>query len=300
MLGGGSGFLGRYLTNNLLTKGHDVTWISRSSGINRITWAELSKKGLPERYDAIVNLAGERMLNPFKRWTDDLKKEIESSRISTTRLLSDLISSSSHKPKVWLSSSAIGYYPPSEVKVYNENSKEGDGDFFAELCQKWEDAAKLKDESVRHVTVRIGVILGRTDGTIKLLYIPFFLGLGGKIGSGKQWFSWIHVNDAAGIFAMAIENEKFFGVLNAVAPNCVTNEVFTSAFASALNRPAIFPVPEISLNIMYGKERASIITRGQNVYPERTLNYGYKFEFPDIYTACKECATSSAKEGFSF
>lgn len=135
-----------------------------------------------------------------------------------------------------------------------------------------------------------GVVLGRDGGAIQNMYIPFFLGVGGRIGSGKQWLPWIHVGDAAGIYAHAIENDHVSGILNGTSPNPVTNSEFTAAFAKAMWRPAFFPLPEFVVNAVYGPERGKVLLQGQKVMPKRTLESGYKFIFPEIDAACKECS----------
>lgn len=289
LLGGGSGFIGKHLLALLQRKGHDVTVISRTRGSDRITWTDLKRVGLPEDCGAVVNLAGENLMNPTRRWNDSFKSDLMSSRTETNRQLVDAIVSAKSRPKVWISASAIGYYPPSRTEIYTEDSPGGKGNFLARLCFETEKSSALPPSvtDVRHVTVRIGLALARDGGTLQRLLLPFQLGLGGRIGSGKQWFSWIHMDDLVGIIAHAIENEKTRGVLNGVAPECVTNAEFTSTFAKSLCRPAILPVPGFAIRLLFGDERADAILQGQHVVPKRTLESGYKYLYPDPRSACK-------------
>ncbi|KAK6185229.1 hypothetical protein SNE40_007507 [Patella caerulea] len=289
LIGGGSGFVGGELSKLLVKNGLKVILVSRSAGSNKITWKDLEKNGLPKDCSGVVSMAGENILNPFKRWNEDFKSEVRSSRIDTTKALAQAIMEAENKPKVFVSMSGVAYHKPDDIKEYTEESSGGDYDFLSRLTTEWEAAAKLPNScNVRQIVVRTGVVLGRNGGMIKQIYLPFYMGAGGKIGSGLQWFPWIHVSDVAGIFAYAIQNENVNGVLNAVAPNPVTNSQFTSSFAGAMWRPSIFPTPGFMMNALFGAERGKVILEGQKVLPKRTLEYGYKFKYPDIDSACKE------------
>lgn len=299
LVGGGTGFVGRYLAYQLKQKGHQVINISRTLDPEKektcITWDELLHNGLPEDTGAVVNLAGKLLMDPTERWTEEVKREVRLSRVDTTKMLRNMIKDAEKPPKVWVSSSAVGYYPPSDTKEYTEDSVEGKGDFLSQLCREWERVAQLPENSpTRHATVRIGLVLGRDGGMIQNLYVPFFLGVGGRIGSGTQWFPWIHARDCAGIIVHAIENDNVSGVMNAVAPAADTNSDFTKAFASAMWRPALFPVPEFALNLVFGAERAGPMVKGPKVVPKRTLESGYEYRYPDLASACKEFSRFSA------
>ncbi|XP_014672208.1 PREDICTED: epimerase family protein SDR39U1-like [Priapulus caudatus] len=251
---------------------------------------DIVQQGLPP-CKAVINLAGENLLNPAKRWNADYVKSLYDSRIETTRTLATAINQAEEKPSVFVCGSAVGYYPPSVTTRYTEASPGGEGDFMAELCKNWEAAGKLQDESgVRHVIIRTGVVLGRNGGMIQSAFLPFFLGLGGRVASGEQFLPWIHIDDIVGIFVHAVENDHANGVFNGVAPECCTNAEFTRAFASAMRRPAFFPVPEFLLNFVFGEERAKVMTRGQCVVPQRVLETGYVYKFADIRSACDQCA----------
>ncbi|KAL8605936.1 hypothetical protein ACOMHN_024760 [Nucella lapillus] len=294
LIGGGSGFLGRHLTKLLADHGMKVTVLSRSAGPNRITWSDLQRSGLPEGCTAVVSMSGENILNPIKRWNESFKQAVWTSRVDNTQALATAISQSTSPPKVFISMSGVGYYKPDPSREYEEGSPGGDFDYLSELCTAWEAAAKLPSSvNVRQVTIRSGVVLGRDGGMIQQIYLPFFMGLGGPISSGEQWFPWIHVSDIAGLVFHAIRNDNVSGILNGVAPQSATNAEFTKAFASAMCRPAFFPVPGFVMNWVFGHERGKVILEGQKVIPKRTLESGYKFSYPDLASACKNLSSGS-------
>lgn len=297
LIGGGSGFVGRHLIQRLADKGMKVTVVSRTAGPNRITWSDLERSGLPGDYSAIVSLSGENILNPTKRWNDAFKKAVWSSRVDCTKALADAVRQSNNPPQVFVSMSGVGYYKPDPTAQYDEDSAGGDFDYLSELCTAWEAAANLPPSlNIRQVIVRSGVVLGRDGGMIQQIYWPFFMGVGGRIGSGQQWFPWIHVEDIAGIITHAITDDSVSGILNGVAPQPATNTDFTKAFASSMGRPALFPVPGFVMNTVYGPERGKVILEGQKVSPKRTLESGYKFAFPDLTSACKSLSQVCPKQ----
>ncbi|XP_049861046.1 epimerase family protein SDR39U1 isoform X2 [Schistocerca gregaria] len=293
VIGGGSGFVGSALTSLLRAKGYSVTIISRMPGPQRMSWGDLEKSGLPDNTTAVVNLAGQNVLDPTRRWTPGFKQNVWSSRVNTTQSLAHSITKSANKPKVFVTISGVGIYKPSPSEEYDEESSVKSFDFLSELCHEWEAAAKLPaDSGVRQTIVRSGVVLGRNGGMIKQLYLPFYLGLGGPVGSGSQFMPWIHIHDLTNLLLYAIENPQVTGVLNGVAPQVVTNKEFTQAFARALWRPAFIPLPEMVLNLAFSEDRAKMITEGQKVIPKRTLSYGFQYKFPDIESACKDIVSS--------
>ncbi|KAK7478374.1 hypothetical protein BaRGS_00030378, partial [Batillaria attramentaria] len=286
---GGSGFIGRHVTKLLKENGMKVLWASRAAGPNKITWSDLQRRGLPEGVTAVVSMSGENILNPMKRWNDSFKEAVRASRVDCTRYLADAICQAKVPPKVFISFSGVGFYKPDPSIEYDESSPGGNFDFLSKLCTDWEAAAKLpSDLGVRQVILRCGVVLGRDGGMIQQLYWPFFLGLGGPIGSGKQWLPWIHVADVAGLVTHAILNDHVSGILNAVAPEPVTNAQFAKTFASAMWRPAVIPMPGFIMNTVYGPERGIVVLEGQKVIPKRTLETGYPFAFPTLASACKD------------
>ncbi|XP_039110599.1 epimerase family protein SDR39U1 isoform X4 [Hyaena hyaena] len=292
--GGGTGFIGTALTQLLKARGHEVTLVSRKPGPGRITWHcflqqdELAKSGLPG-CDAAVNLAGENILNPLRRWNESFQKEVLSSRLETTKILAKAIIKASQPPKAWVLVTGVAYYQPSPTAEYDEDSPGGDFDFFSNLVTKWEAAARLPGESTRQVVVRSGVVLGRGGGAIGQMLLPFRLGLGGPIGSGHQFFPWIHIGDLAGILVHALEASHVQGVLNGVAPApTTTNAEFAKALGAALGRPAFIPLPSMVVQAVFGRERAIMLLEGQKVVPRRTLAAGYQYSFPELGVALKE------------
>ncbi|KAL5021654.1 hypothetical protein ScPMuIL_000809 [Solemya velum] len=291
VIGGGTGFVGRHLCRLLREHGYRTTIISRKEGPDQMTWNSLSELGLPEDCTAVVNIAGENILNPMVRWSEEFKNAVISSRVDTTKMMAEMIKKARNPPKVFVTMSGVGYYEPSPTAEYTESSTGGDFDFLSRLCTDWESAGSLPDDmAVRRVIVRSGVVLGRDGGMIQQLFLPFFLGIGGKIGTGKQWFPWIHIADISGIICHAIKNDDVTGILNGVAPEMATNSDFTQAYGRAMWRPTVFPIPTFMIKFMYQSERSKIILEGQKVIPKRTLESGYKYVFPDLKSTCSDCA----------
>ncbi|XP_074413609.1 epimerase family protein SDR39U1 [Zonotrichia albicollis] len=289
VVGGGTGFVGRALTQLLRSRGHQVTHVSRRGGTDRISWEELSHSGLP-LCEAVVNLAGENVLNPFRRWNDDFCREVVSSRVETTKALAKAIGAAEQPPRAWVLVTGVGFYRPSPTAEYTEDSAGGDFDFFSRLVSSWEAAALIPGSPTRGVVVRSGVVLGRDGGAISQMLLPFRLGLGGPMGSGLQPFPWIHIQDLAGIVCHALETESVRGVLNGVAPSSpgTSNGTFAQELAAALGRPALLPVPAWAVRAVFGAERAAMLLEGQRVLPKRTLESGYRFIFPELRAALKD------------
>ncbi|KAK3912428.1 Epimerase family protein SDR39U1 [Frankliniella fusca] len=291
IVGGGTGFIGRALGRQLLRNGYEVKNVSRMPGPYNIGWEELKLSGLPAGTTAVVSMAGQNILDPKRRWTPGFKQNVWNSRVNTTRSLAEAIVAAPKKPKVFVSISGVGIYPPSSSAEYTEDSPVAPTDYLSELAIAWEEAAKLPpDSGVRQVIIRSGVVLGRAGGMIQQLFLPFFFGVGGPIASGNQYMPWIYIDDIAKLIHFAIENEKVSGVLNGVAPQVITNKEFATAFGKAMWRPALLPVPKFALDVAFGDERAKIMTDGQKVIPKRVLEYGFKYDYPDIDKACVKCA----------
>ena len=309
MIGGGSGFIGSALKAALLERGDRVTLISRTAGPDRITWDELAKNGLP-RCDAVVNLAGRHILDMSRRWNDAYREEVLNSRIETTRTLVESINRSPHLPGVFVSTAGKCFYGTKELDgkeplpELDEESAPMGMDFPAELVGQWEAAADGVDtDRVRHVKLRIGVVLGNVDrksrlgklwrigrarGFLPIIRLPFCLGVGAIIGRGTQMFPWVHIDDMVGILMHVIDDKSTRGRYNAVAPGIVDNETFTRTFARNLGRPVVWSVPEWLVRFVVGDERSSILLRGQLVRPKRTIESGYLFRYPDIDTALSD------------
>ncbi|GAB5355654.1 hypothetical protein AAMO2058_000224000 [Amorphochlora amoebiformis] len=299
LLGGGRGFLGCAITKHLQKKGYEVTILSRTADESKgiLSWDNFEDK-LTVKPDAVINLSGAPILDMKTLWTDKYMKECETSRIDTTKKLVEVFASSDSKlkqPEVMIATSAVGYYPTSLTSTYTEpyiGSTSTDG-WAASLCHKIEDAIVPAEKmGIRTVAMRMGVILGRGGGAYDNMRVPFRLGLGGAFGDGKQWFPWIHLDDAARMYAFAIENPKIQGPLNAVSPGCVTNGAFTGALASAMWRPALANVPGFALTLL-GKERAAMLLEGQRVLPDKALQNGFEFEYPTVAECCNELVNGS-------
>ncbi|XP_005729039.1 epimerase family protein SDR39U1 [Pundamilia nyererei] len=296
LIGGGSGFVGRELTRLLRDKGHEVTLISRQPGPGKITWGELESQGLPP-CEGAVNLAGENLINPLRWWNESYKKDLFSSRVDTTKALSQAIAASSSPPHSWVLVSGVACYKPSLTAQYTEDSEWTPFDLLSRLVKEWEAAALLPEnvaKTTKQVIIRPGAVLGRDGGAMKQMLLPFWLGLGGTLGSGRQPFPWIHVSDLAGIIVRALEPpadtppSSSPQVFNGVAPALNTNYEFTKELGRVLRRPTIFPVPGFVMNALLGSERAVILTQGQKVIPKRTLESGFQYNYPDLTSALKE------------
>ncbi len=266
LLLGASGFVGRHLVDALRRRGDEVATASLRDPAAAAATARTC--------DAIVNLAGESIA---QRWNDDVKRRIEASRTEAPRAFLDALSSGERRCSVYVSASAIGYYGSSLTASFDEASPPGD-DFLARVCIGWERvAASAAALGMRVAIVRTGIVLGTDGGALATMLVPFRLGLGGVAGSGRQWYSWIHVADLTGIYVLALDSAA--GPLNGCAPNPVTNAEFTHALGLALHRPTLLPTPAFALRAMLG-EGAAIVLEGQRVLPKRTLECGYRFEFP--------------------
>ncbi len=309
VIGGGSGFIGSALANALIQRGDTVTLISRSSGEGRITWDALRRTGLPP-CDVVVNLAGQHILDMRRRWNDAYRDEVLSSRIETTETLVQAINNSATPPAVFVSTAGKCFYGTREldsadpVPELDEDSAPMGMDFPAELVGQWEAAAEGVDQDrIRHVKLRIGVVLGKIErkshigklwrigrarGFLPIIRLPFCLGIGATIGTGKQMFPWIHIDDMVGVMLHVIDNENATGRFNAVSPGIVDNREFTECFAGKLGRRVRWSVPEWLVRAVVGDERSSILLRGQLVRPKRTLEAGYVFAYPDIESALSD------------
>ncbi len=279
---GGSGFIGRHLTNHLRRRGDTVVTGSLREGTAAAA-AELCAGS-----DAVINLAGAAVA---KRWTRAHMAEIRSSRVDRTRELIAALATlpEETRPKIYVVSSAIGYYGTSETATFTERDGPGSG-FLAEVCVALErEAERVQSLGMRLAILRIGIVLGADGGTLRALLPLYRLGLGGPIASGRQWTSWIHIADQVGLFLAALDGVS--GVLNGTAPTPVSNAVFAKALGRALGRPAVLPTPAFAIRMAFG-EGAMIVTEGQRVLPQRTQELGYVFEYPTL-----EEALRSALEG---
>lgn len=308
VIGGGSGFIGSALSAALRARGDRVTLISRQAGPGRITWDALERDGLPA-CDAVVNLAGRHILDPRRRWTERYRDEVIRSRVETTTLLVNQINEMTEPPAVFISTAGKCFYGTeagaaerrASYPELDEDSAPMGLDFPAELVGRWEKAADHLDATrVRHVRLRIGIVLGsveregfiaklwrigRSRGLLPLIRLPFCMGLGAVIGTGHQPFPWVHIDDMVGIVLKVIDDESAAGRYNCVAPGIVDNRTFMSALARHLRRPLLWRAPAWLVTGLVGAERASILLEGQNVVPRRTIALGYDFRFPTLEPA---------------
>jgi len=276
---GSNGYIAKNLIPELESSNHVVLRIERSElgNVDQLT------KKLSD-IDVVISLAGSPIL---KRWTVANKNEIIRSRIDSTQNIVQAINrlSTEHRPGLFISASAVGIYSPN--KVHTEESTSFSNDFVAEVVKNWENASNELNPIVRKVIFRIGLILGKEAKTIQSLVPIIKLGLGGKIGSGKQPFPFIHIGDAIRAIIWSIENSTAKGIYNLVAPENIDNSTFTKTLAESFSRPAIFTVPEFVLKIALG-EASTLLLQSPQVYPERLLNEGFKFTFPDIKLCLEE------------
>jgi uncharacterized protein len=276
-IAGSTGFIGKQLVNYLKHNGHEVFAISRRDF--EAPHNQLSK--LINSAEVIINLAGSSVLC---RWTKSNRSEIISSRLDTTRSIVSVLQNSENinQPKLLINASAVGIY--NSFEVHDETSEAYETNFLASVCKAWEQETQpLQNKAVRLCTIRIGVVLGTTGGTLKKLLPIFRLGLGGKIGSGNQPFPFIHVEDFCRGIDHLIQNQESSGVYNFVTPSLITNKEFTKVLASGLNRPSFCVVPTFMLQLIYG-DASRIITAGQRVNPSRLLAESFEFKFRDIET----------------
>jgi uncharacterized protein len=271
---GATGFIGKHLHAVLTGRGDEVVPVSlRDPRAAAVAVREC---------DAVVNLAGEPIA---QRWTRTVKERLRRSRVDGTRELLDGLARERSRPAAYISASAIGFYPPSEDATYTEISEHGD-DFLGELCAAWErEAERAIALDMRVAIVRTGVALGRDGGALAKMLPSFQLGLAGVLGSGKQWFSWVHIDDVIGVYCMALDGAS--GTFNATAPHPVTNAEFTKTLATVLHRPAFAKVPSVALRFMLG-EGADILLTGARVLPQHTLETGYMFRFTTLDSALRD------------
>lgn len=275
---GASGFVGTALQAMFKENGYKIIAIRRDVAKDVAKLTEVV-----EQSDVIINLAGASII---ARWSESYKKELYNSRIDTTKNLIEAIKNANSKPSLFISTSAVGIY--TNNRSHSEFEFEYNNDFLGNLAKDWENSAfEARNFGVRCAIFRFGIVLGKSGGAFAKMVTPFRFGLGGNIGSGKQYFSFIHIKDLCRAFKFVVENSSQEGVFNLTAPNVTTNAGLTKALASALNRPAFFDVPEFVLKLIFG-EGAKVLTDGQNVYPKKLLDNGFVFEFDNIETTIKD------------
>lgn len=302
VLTGATGFLGKKIVRKLIDRGDEVCILTRSvenakkifpRANSIIEWNPGSNSWYSslEGADAVINLAGENIL--ARRWNEEHKRKILLSRVNSVQSLIHAIEHVKSRPKVFISASAVGYYGNREEAV-DENSNHGK-DFMADVVTKWENETKKIDTlAVRRVNIRIGIVLDKKNGALARMILPFKFFIGGPLGSGVQWFPWVHVDDVVGIFLFALDNENVDGILNAVSPNPVRMNDFCKTLGMVMKRPSMFRVPEFVLIILLG-EAAQVILSGAKVNPKRTEEFGYRFEYSELTEALKNLLHDNQK-----
>ncbi|QQS33882.1 MAG: TIGR01777 family protein [Acidobacteriota bacterium] len=288
LITGASGLIGKALQRSFEEKGWEMLLASRSEPKDdkHIKWTVEEGFSDPERLegiDAVVHLAGESVNG--LRWTDEKKKAIRDSRVVGTRNLVDAISKLNEKPKVFVASSAIGFYGERGDEEMTEPSSAGTG-FLPDVSKEWEsESRRAEDAGIRTVLLRTGIVLSKDGGALGTMLTPFKFGVGGVVGSGKQWMSWISLDDQVAIINFVIENENIRGAVNAVSPNPATNEEFTKTLGDVLYRPTILPLPEFAVSMMFGEMGDALLLASTKVLPKRLLDAGFEFKYPDLKPA---------------
>ena len=287
LITGATGFLGTPLVERLIKGGHEVTRIVRSTRHPGIIWDPDNRKidaSRLEGYDAVVHLAAESIQG---RWTKAKKQEILSSRTDDTKFLVEVLSHLKQKPKVFVSASAIGYYGHRDDEKLSEEALPGRG-FLADVAKQWEAASKpLEKEGMRVSWIRTGLVLHPSGGALGKLLLPFKLGLGGPIGNGKQWWSWIEREDLLRIYEFALTNDAAHGPVNAVAPNPVTNKVFAKTLGKVLTRPAIIPLPAFAVKLILGEMGKELLLYSQNVRAKKLEELHFAYNYTELSPALK-------------
>ena len=292
---GATGLIGGALASELAGRGHEVVALTRRAGapsglppgVRAAQWnpggdgTDAGLVGVLEGLDALVHLAGEPV---GKRWTAARKRAIRESRVGGTKALAAALAAARKRPARLLAASAVGFYGPRGDEELGEDAPPGT-DFLAEVCAEWEDAsASARQAEVETVLMRIGVVLSPRGGALATMLPPFRMGVGGRLGSGRQWMPWIHLDDVTGAMAHLLEAPagSLEPVYNLTAPNPVTNAEFTKALGKALRRPTIFPVPGFGMRLAFGEMAGALLLSGQRVVPRRLLASGFEFRHPEV------------------
>jgi len=294
LITGASGMLGTELQKSFAAKGYEMLLASRKEPVDahHIQWEPETGFAEPERLeglDAVVHLAGENVAG--FRWSDEKKKAIMNSRVLGTRSVVNAISKLKQKPKVLVAASAIGFYGERGDEEVTESSTGGDN-FLAEVGKAWEaESRRAEDAGIRTVLLRTGIVLSKDGGALGTMITPFKLGLGGVVGSGKQWMSWISLDDEIEVIHFAITNEGLRGAVNAVSPHPATNEEFTKALGDVLYRPTFLPLPEFAVSMIFGEMGDALLLASTKVLPKRLEEAGFDFKYPDLKPALEHAVS---------
>ncbi len=294
ILSGGTGFIGKALLDRLLVAGHRIVLLTRNPGPARLLiqgYGEVQKwdgraagewTSHIESADAVINLAGESII--AKRWTARQKEKIISTRIAATKAIVEAISKAAKKPSVFVNASAIGYYGNVENEEVTKSRSKGNG-FLADTCEQWENTAREAEKSgVRVVLTRIGIVLEKEGGALQRMLLPFQIFMGGHLGSGKQWFSWIHRDDIVEAIIFLLGASNIVGPVNLVSPNPVSMKEFCKVLGKVMGRPSWAPVPSFVLRSVLG-EMSEMLLTGQRVIPQKLKEAGYRFKYPRLEEA---------------
>jgi uncharacterized protein (TIGR01777 family) len=283
LVSGSSGLVGSALVPALLAAGHEVKHLVRGpvKMPDQISWnpAEPLPPESVAGFDAVVHLAGESIVG---RWTEAKKRRIIDSRVPATRHLAVALSTPAQRPRVFICASAIGYYGDRGEESLREDSPPGEG-FVGEVCRQWEAVAQsVKNAGIRDVQIRTGIVLSANGGALGKMLPPFRMGVGGNVGNGRQWMSWIDLQDEVGAIQYLLTNDSIRGPVNMVSPNPVRNAEFTRTLASVLHRPAVLPMPAFAARLAFGQMADELLLASQRVEPSKLVSSGYKFKRPDL------------------
>lgn len=290
-ISGASGMIGSQLAAFLQTGGHRVDPMVRGGNSAKegdILWNPTEERvdsRAMEGVDAVVHLAGENIAGG--RWTDERKRRVLESRVKGTKTIAEAVSRLERKPSVLVVASAIGYYGARGDEILTEESDSGEG-YLTDVCRAWEEAAAPAEEAgIRVVKLRIGIVLSASGGALGKMLLPFKMGVGGVVGSGDQYMSWIALDDVIGLAHFALMNDAVSGPINATAPNPVTNRVFTKTLGKVLGRPTILPVPSFAIKAMFGEMGDTLLLQGSRVLPKRAEALGFEFAYPELEGALR-------------
>jgi uncharacterized protein len=288
LVSGSTGLIGSALIPSLEAEGHTIKRLVRknSNFENEIFWNPDSKSDFSklDGFEAVVHLAGESIVG---RWNVEKKEKIRRSRVEGTRSLSEALASAPNPPKVLVCASAIGYYGDRGNELLKEDSPPGTG-FLPETCREWESAsAPASEKGIRVANTRFGIVLSTKGGALKQMLTPFKLGLGGKVGSGNQYYSWVSIDDVIGSINYILKNETLAGPVNVVSPNPVTNAEFTRILAKVLFRPAVFPMPAFAAKKVFGEMADALLLASAKVEPSKLLESHYPFQYPELEGALR-------------
>jgi len=287
LITGGTGFIGKKLVAQLVNAGHEAVVVTRRPEKHGGSFAEkiryigsFSAIDNSDCFDAVINLGGEGIAD--KRWSAKRKQQLLDSRIGLTNHLVKCLARLEKRPEVMISASAVGWYGAHDETPLTEDSA-CHQEFSHELCEAWEkEAAAVGDLGIRLCIIRLGIVLGKNGGVLKRMLPPFYFGLGGRIGSGKQYMSWVHVNDVIRAVDYLVDENSLSGVFNLTAPGTVSNTQFTQAIGKVISRPTLFPLPAFVVKTVFGEMGERLLLMGQNVVPHNLLKAGFSFDFPDL------------------